>query len=108
MKYSLWRLLQIGKWFRFLRWSTQRRIGHLSPFAMMDHSGFIMAHGRRLRIFPRLPIFRRGGLRGDGEEAIFCLRFPSAVGAGNSATISAAAELEFIKRSDLASVSVGS
>ena len=32
----------------------------LSPCAMMDHSGFIMAHGRRLRlrILPRLIIAR--------------------------------------------------
>ena len=46
--------LQIAKWFRFLLWSTQRRIGHLSPYAMMDHCGFIMAHGRELRVYRRL------------------------------------------------------
>jgi hypothetical protein len=54
MKYPLWRRLPIGKWFRFLRWSTQRRIGHLSPCAMMDHFGFIVAHGRRSRAYRRL------------------------------------------------------
>jgi hypothetical protein len=40
--------------FRFLLWSTQRRIGHLSPYATMDHCGFIMAHGRELRVYRRL------------------------------------------------------
>src|SRR6202030_1950822 len=58
MKYHLWRPLQIGKWFRFLRWFTQRRIGHLSPCAMMDHCGFITAHGRRSRVYRRLLIGR--------------------------------------------------
>jgi hypothetical protein len=58
MKYPLWRRLQRGKWFRFPRWSTRRRIGHLSPCAMMDHFGFIMAHGRRSRVYRRLSIGR--------------------------------------------------
>src|SRR6476660_6010396 len=58
MKYHLWRRLPIGKWFRFLRWSTQRRIGHLSPCAMMGHFGFIMAHGRRSKAYRRLRIGR--------------------------------------------------
>jgi hypothetical protein len=33
----------------------QQRIGHLLPYAMMDHCGFITARGRELRVYLRLP-----------------------------------------------------
>ena len=33
-----------------------RRIGRLSPYAKMDHHGFIMDHGRELKIYRRRPI----------------------------------------------------
>jgi len=36
----------------------QQRTGHLSPYAMMDHCGFIMAHGRESRVYRRLPVCR--------------------------------------------------
>jgi hypothetical protein len=66
LKLALWlrRKFQKGnrlrpeKWFKFLPWSTQRRIGRLSPFATMGHCGFIMAHGRELRIYRKLLIDR--------------------------------------------------
>ena len=48
------RRIGFEKWFRFPRWSTRRKIGPLSPCAMMDHCGFIMARGRELRIYRRL------------------------------------------------------
>jgi hypothetical protein len=46
------------KWFRFLPWSTQKRIGRLSRYVMMNHCGSIIAHGRELRIYRRLLICR--------------------------------------------------
>ncbi len=66
LKFSLWlrrkfhqgKRLRFEKWFRFLAWSTQIRIGRLSPYAMMGHCGFVMAHGRELRICRRLVIDR--------------------------------------------------
>jgi hypothetical protein len=54
MKYHSWKRFQVGKWFRFLQWSTQKGSGRLSPYAMMALCGFIMAHGRELRIYHRL------------------------------------------------------
>ena len=57
-KYYQGKRLAFDKWFRFLPWSTQRRIGRLSPFATMGHCGFIMAHGRELRIYRKLLIDR--------------------------------------------------
>jgi len=50
--------LRFEKPFRFLPWSTQIRIGRLSPYAMMGHCGFIMAHGCELRIYRRILICR--------------------------------------------------
>ena len=45
--------VRFEKWFRFRPWSTQRKTGRLSPYAMMGHSGFIMAHGHELRMYPK-------------------------------------------------------
>ena len=50
--------------FRFLQCSSKRGIGHLSSYAMMDQCSFIMAHGRELRVYRRLPICSVGPKRG--------------------------------------------
>jgi len=57
-KYYQGKRLAFDKWFRFLPWSTQRRIGRLSRYVMMNHCGSIMAHGRELRIYRRPLICR--------------------------------------------------
>jgi hypothetical protein len=56
MNQHCWKWLWFERWFRSLPWSMQPRIGRLSPCAMMDHCGFIMAHGRGLRVYRRLHI----------------------------------------------------
>ena len=57
-KFQKGKRLPCEKWFKFQAWSTQRRIGRLSPSATMGHCGFIMAHGRELRTYRKLLIER--------------------------------------------------
>ena len=65
--------LWFEKWFRFLLWFMQRRIGHLSRYAMMDHYGSIMARGRGLRAYRRL-LMRRAIQAGERNEGSICHR----------------------------------
>jgi hypothetical protein len=53
-KFQQRKRLRFEKSFRSLPWSTQIAIGRLSPYAMMGHCGFIMAHGHELRMYRRL------------------------------------------------------
>jgi hypothetical protein len=55
----------------------------LSRFATMGHCGFITVHGRELRVFRKIQIFRRSTADLNGRfftrESLFLVFFPSEV-----------------------------
>ena len=59
-KYYQGKRLAFEKWFRFLPWSIREKDWAFIAYAMMNHCGSIMAHGRELKIYRRLLICRAG------------------------------------------------